>query len=381
MPMPAITVLRFHCLGSEYQPPNGVHTFGCLLYTPMAARAARMAPPVRSPTLNPRAGPHARAAERSACAARHATRARGRPPPSGRDRSKERREGRALPRSDQARCGTGAVHCPLPLHRRPARGPPLFPSSSMGKIRRFFCRTSSRFDSDLHFSTTERARSQCAWDAWSSIGLCGARATEMSCRGFPFPGNSLGQPHAGGLARACALCGRCRHLRERENGGSARPEAATRRAPRAAPRAAPRPRCRRSRRASTPRMRGSARSAPSSRPAARGTYRYEARAPSSPSTPPPRVVLAPVGRLPARHRAPSLRMPLVARTRACVGTRAHACTRIRTRTGAHARSLTYPFAAWLRNSGDRGLLRVVRPVQGRGERSQEDLLRPLRVKG
>lgn len=106
-----------------------------------------------------------------------------------------------------------------------------------------------------------------------------------------------------------------------------------------------------------------------------------ARAPSSPSTPPPRVVLAPVGRLPARHRAPSLRMPLVARTRACVGTRAHACTRIRTRTGAHARSLTYPFAAWLRNSGDRGLLRVVRPVQGRGERSQEDLLRPLRVKG
>lgn len=144
----------------------------------------------------------------------------------------------------------------------------------------FLCRTSYRFDSDLHFSTTERARSQCAWDAWSSIGLCGARATEMSWRGFQFPGNSLGQPHAGGLARACALCGRCRRLRERENGGSARPEAAIRRAPRAAPRAAPRPRCRRSRRASTPRTRGSARSAPSSRPAARGTYRYEARAPA-----------------------------------------------------------------------------------------------------
>lgn len=231
-----------------------------------------------------------------------------------------------------ARCTARSPCTAVPPAARPS-----FPAAHRGKSADFFA-TSFRFDSDLHFSTTERARSQCAWDAWSSIGLCGGRATEMSCRGFPFPGNSLGQPHAGGLARACALCGRCRHLRERENGGSARPEAATRRAPRAAPRAAPRPRCRRSRRASTPRMRGSARSAPSSRPAARGTYRYEARAPAPRSR-----AIFPFHPSPSRRasacgppaRTASRSVPPDASSRADARVRGNARTRMHSYTHTH----------------------------------------------
>lgn len=41
----------------------------------------------------------------------------------------------------------------------------------------------------------------------------------MSCRGFPFPGNSLGQPHAGGAsrvrARSAGAAGACERQRGR----------------------------------------------------------------------------------------------------------------------------------------------------------------------